>query len=362
MNDRRSRNLFGWVLSARCDGFRAWRDESAATSVEYALFVLLLAVSAVVGFVSLSALTGFVFRTVSTSVASRSPEVSAVIEAPGYTNVAQQIEAAARQGSLWIEESFSVLDILICFIGGCVGLILAVTLVMTFARPGTRRRRVAPESVSAPASKLHESHRQALFAKRNLLRRILRRSLDDRAGVNLPLRYFMSDKLETVDAQTAVHLLGVRMREKGIRHLIVVDRDNTLLGVISLQDIHARVGRTAGDIMTTEVVTATPETPIGQAITLLLQKGISCIPIVENGKLCGILTTTDVLIGFQALLQAWELVFQPLPEDEGDENNSYYPPGGTPVESETTQTNPSFATIWTSDNSSQPPEASSRPV
>lgn len=365
MNNRFSRNLCHRVISAWHDGLRTLEDEAAATSVEYALFVLLLVVSALVGFVTLSALSGFVFHAVSASVEHHSPEIPVTVKVFGQPTVAQRIEAFARDSSVWIEESFSMLDILICFLGGCVGLILTVILVMTFARPGTKRRNLAPEAPSVPPPNLGESHQQALFAKRNLLRRVLRRSLDDRAGVNLPVRYFMSDQLETVEPQTPVHLLGARMRQKGIRHLLVVDKDNALLGVISTQDIHARVGRTAEDIMTTDVITVGPETPVGQAISFLLQKRISRVPVVEDGKVCGILTTTDVLLGFQALLQAWELVFQPLPDDVGDEEGLFPPQNDqtdTPAQGEASRPDLSFVSPWPPNHSYQPPEPASRPV
>ena len=54
---------------------------------------------------------------------------------------------------------------------------------------------------------------------------------------------------------------------------------------------------TAGDIMTTSVVTVTPRTTVFAAIHLLLEESISGMPVVDdNGDLAGILTEKDLLV------------------------------------------------------------------
>lgn len=47
--------------------------------------------------------------------------------------------------------------------------------------------------------------------------------------------------------------------------------------------------------MTTEVVTVDPATPVTAAARLMVQHGISSLPVVESGKLVGIITETDVV-------------------------------------------------------------------
>lgn len=52
----------------------------------------------------------------------------------------------------------------------------------------------------------------------------------------------------------------------------------------------------ARDLMTTEVVTVTPETPVRAVARLLAERGISGVPVVEaNGRLAGVLTEGDLL-------------------------------------------------------------------
>jgi CBS-domain-containing membrane protein len=51
------------------------------------------------------------------------------------------------------------------------------------------------------------------------------------------------------------------------------------------------------DIMTTDVVSVSPQTDIGHATKLLLEKRINGVPVVdENGKLVGILCQSDLII------------------------------------------------------------------
>jgi CBS domain-containing protein len=52
---------------------------------------------------------------------------------------------------------------------------------------------------------------------------------------------------------------------------------------------------TAGDVMTVDFVTVEPEESIGHAAWLLLKHGISAIPVVEEGRLVGVLSQLDFI-------------------------------------------------------------------
>ena len=47
------------------------------------------------------------------------------------------------------------------------------------------------------------------------------------------------------------------------------------------------------DVMATEVVTVMPDASLGYAARLLTERKIGCLPVVENGRLVGILTEGD---------------------------------------------------------------------
>jgi acetoin utilization protein AcuB len=47
--------------------------------------------------------------------------------------------------------------------------------------------------------------------------------------------------------------------------------------------------------MSTPPIVISPEAKIEQAARLLAEKGIGCLPVIEEGKLVGLVTETDVL-------------------------------------------------------------------
>jgi len=90
------------------------------------------------------------------------------------------------------------------------------------------------------------------------------------------------------------------MRDAGVRHAVVLS-GTQILGVISERDLggphggRLRVGRNVGELMQGEPVLAEPETSLAQAAELLRDERIGCLPVVERGRLLGIVTRSDVL-------------------------------------------------------------------
>jgi acetoin utilization protein AcuB len=101
------------------------------------------------------------------------------------------------------------------------------------------------------------------------------------------------------------------MANRGIRHLPVVEGER-LVGVLSNRDIRGTVPPPAvpeearryleqlmatpvSAVMTREVETVGPTTPIEQCATIMARKKIGCLPVVAVNRLEGIITTTDVL-------------------------------------------------------------------
>ncbi len=58
---------------------------------------------------------------------------------------------------------------------------------------------------------------------------------------------------------------------------------------------------TAQDIMTSEVITVTPDTPVNQAAQLLVDKRINAAPVVEGEKLVGIICQSDLIVQQKSL-------------------------------------------------------------
>jgi acetoin utilization protein AcuB len=116
----------------------------------------------------------------------------------------------------------------------------------------------------------------------------------------------------------AMALLGRR----GIRHLPVL-ADGRLVGIVSDRDfkvamVPSGVSRatleltylldplTIGEMMTRAVITVTPEWPVEEASRLMTKERISALPVVQDGRLVGIVTETDVVALFVRAMGAGE--------------------------------------------------------
>ncbi|HSE85873.1 MAG TPA: CBS domain-containing protein [Candidatus Binatia bacterium] len=104
------------------------------------------------------------------------------------------------------------------------------------------------------------------------------------------------------------------MADRHFRHIVVVDTGGQILGVISDRDILRTLARTSNwqtkdvsQIMTREPVTVKRETPLSVAVAKIVAKRINCLPVLDDeGKVCGILTSTDLLKAYQKLLESLE--------------------------------------------------------
>ena len=133
----------------------------------------------------------------------------------------------------------------------------------------------------------------------------------------LEVRHLMTRDPVVVPPTMLIEDMTDLMQQRRLRHLLVCGRAGELLGVISDRDLHAQRGTTAQQLMSFPVLTATPDTPLNPAITFLLNENISCLPVVDDGRLCGVLTTTDLVLTLQCTLHLWLRLTQVLQYDSG---------------------------------------------
>ncbi|WP_324759353.1 CBS domain-containing protein [Haloarcula sp. GH36] len=118
--------------------------------------------------------------------------------------------------------------------------------------------------------------------------------------VDLPVRDIMNTPARTVTAETAIVEAAARLRDEGIGSL-VVQSDGENVGIITESDIVAVTAAegdtrqlTVGDVMSTALVTIGPDATVEEAVERLRTHGIKKLPVVEDGTLLGIVTTTDI--------------------------------------------------------------------
>jgi CBS domain-containing membrane protein len=121
----------------------------------------------------------------------------------------------------------------------------------------------------------------------------------------------MTTEVTTLKRNDKLTLANNLMQLGRIRHLPVLDDDNEeLVGIVSQRDLfRGALARALGygqhaqskifdtffvkDVMGTEVVTTTPETPLAEAARLMMERKIGCLPVLKNGHLVGIITEGD---------------------------------------------------------------------
>lgn len=114
------------------------------------------------------------------------------------------------------------------------------------------------------------------------------------------LQEILTRGVVTISPDDAAEAAWLQMRRKRIRHLVVTEGAK-LVGVVSDRDlggIHGaalRRDRTVRELMTTSPAIATPTMTLRQAANLMRGRLIGSLPIVEDERVVGIVTATDVL-------------------------------------------------------------------
>lgn len=102
------------------------------------------------------------------------------------------------------------------------------------------------------------------------------------------------------------------MANRQFRHFVVVHPGGRIAGVISDRDILRALARTSNwqaktveQIMTRAPFTVGPDTAVADAVSKMVAKRINCLPVIDqDGAVCGIVTSTDLLKSYQKVLEA----------------------------------------------------------
>ncbi|MBN2333245.1 MAG: CBS domain-containing protein [Deltaproteobacteria bacterium] len=137
------------------------------------------------------------------------------------------------------------------------------------------------------------------------------------------VRNWMKKDPVTVTSDTLVIDAKKIMKENKFRRLPVVDRGK-LVGIVtlntlreaqpsaatslSIHELHYLLAKmTVADIMTKKIITCSPDITLEKAARMGTRHGIGALPVVENGKLVGIITESDIYRAFLTMLGAFKV-------------------------------------------------------
>lgn len=141
----------------------------------------------------------------------------------------------------------------------------------------------------------------------------------------------MTSFVVTVTPEATIEYAAQLMLQHRISGLPVTDSDGAVLGIVTESDLlrraevgtdkrHARWvslligpgrlareyvhthGRKVGEVMTERVFTVTPETPLADLVALMETKHVKRVPVVDQGRLVGIVSRADVMAALVGLL------------------------------------------------------------
>jgi CBS domain-containing protein len=122
----------------------------------------------------------------------------------------------------------------------------------------------------------------------------------------------MSREVRTVKRNDNLAIADDIMTQAHVRHLVVMDEYGGVAGVISSRDLFkGALAKAFGygtetqrktletlvakEVMTNDVITIKPSAPAAEAATIMVDRKIGCLPVVEGGQLKGILTESDIV-------------------------------------------------------------------
>ena len=108
-------------------------------------------------------------------------------------------------------------------------------------------------------------------------------------------------KLLTVTTDEKIAAADILMVRSGIGSLLIIDKNDNLVGIITDGDI-IRVKnstniphKTVDHVMTKNPITIPSKTPLKKIVSILIKHNIKHLPVVDNGKIKGIVSQTRVL-------------------------------------------------------------------
>jgi acyl dehydratase/CBS domain-containing protein len=113
------------------------------------------------------------------------------------------------------------------------------------------------------------------------------------------IREIMTEDVETIGPQETATTAATRLQQTGVGSLVVVE--DGPVGIVTREDLLGPIADgpgpaelTVADVMSEPLLTVGPEETVEDAARRLREASIKRLPVIEDGQLVGIVTTTDV--------------------------------------------------------------------
>jgi CBS domain-containing protein len=123
---------------------------------------------------------------------------------------------------------------------------------------------------------------------------------------------FMSTDLYTVHPGDLVDLVASIMHWQRIHHVLVEDENHQLVGLVSQRDLLQllaqgsnlnRAHAPVSVVMKRNPITVTPETKTADAIEIMRENRVGCLPVVKGNRLVGRVDVYDILSVSSAIFE-----------------------------------------------------------
>ena len=111
-------------------------------------------------------------------------------------------------------------------------------------------------------------------------------------------RDIMTHRVYTTTPQATVQEVAQLLTRERISGVPVVNPDGKLIGIVTEADIIAKTTANnlhVKDIMSSEVIVVSEDTPVSEIAQLLTDKRIKRVPVVHEGRLVGIVSRADIV-------------------------------------------------------------------
>ena len=117
------------------------------------------------------------------------------------------------------------------------------------------------------------------------------------------IRDVMTESVVTARPSATVRQVAELMRERNVGSVVLLDDEQALAGFVTDRDLALGAltdGRDAGDPVlahsSSPVVTAEPGMDVEEAAELMVRHGVRRLPVIDDGRLTGIITLDDIAV------------------------------------------------------------------